>query len=193
MIDLPPPSYEQTIEAVVKCDISHANIRIKYEDYLQSDEVVVSDLGTVTDDKLRCLRAAVHPFYILTIRNAEQQAAFYDLSQKDDRPRQLTEAREWARSRGMLDRVPTYDPERGVDEFSAALDVACGFKRGGALQPGGGSWVTVRPDVVSTNELTKSSKALECLMQMFAASNAPDKGIKFGFIGNEALAEEKKK
>lgn len=192
MIDLPPPSYAQTIEAIAKCDIPRANIRIKYEDYLQSDEVTISDLGQVTDGKFRCLRAAVHPFYILTLQNGAQQAAFYDLSERDDRPRQLAQAREWARKRGMLDRVPTFDPERGITEFSAALDTVCGFTRGSALQAKGASWVTVRPDFISKNDFEKSSNALECLMQMFAASNAPENGIKFGFIGNEAYTEDKK-
>ena len=193
MIDLPPPSYEQTIEAIAKCDIPRRNIRIKYEDYLQSDEVTISDLGTLNDLKLRCLKGAVHPFYILTIRDQLQQTAFYNFSRREDRPRELAEAREWVRSKGQLAKLPSYGSTQNLTVFAVALESACGLKQSSALVEDGPSSLIIRPDFLIGSSFEKSGVALECLTKMFAASDATEHRIRLGFIGNEASVEEKDK
>jgi hypothetical protein len=192
VIDLPPPSYEQTIEAIHQCGVQRANIRIAYEDYLQSDEVTISDIGVVTDDKLRCVRKAVHPFYILTLAKSEQQSAFHELAQKDDRPVHQQQAREWVRLRGWSARIPAFSEAEGIEAFARALEGACELKAGSAIIVRGSNALTVRPDFFSGSSFEQSGKAIECLMQMFAASNADEHGVRLGFTGNEAIAEEKK-
>ena len=193
MIDMPPPSYEQTIEAIAKCDIPRRHVSIKYEDYLQSDEVTISDLGALNDEKLRCLRAAVHPFYILTIGDQVQQTAFYDFARREDRPRELAEAREWVRSKGRLANLPSYDSTQKLEIFAVALESACGLKQGNALMENGPSSLIVRPDFLIGRSFEKSAVAVECLTKMFAASDATEHGIRLGFIGNEAVVEENTK
>jgi hypothetical protein len=193
VIDLPPPTYEQTIEAIARCDIPTANIRITYEDYLQSDEVTISDLGELTDEKLQCLKAAVHPFYILTLQDEAQRAAFYKFSKREDRPKQRAEAREWLRSKDLLDRLPTFDPKQGIQDFSVALELACGLEPGSALMVREAASLAVRPDFVLGNKFKKSADALYCLTQMFAASDASEHGFDLFFIGNAAYVEEDKK
>lgn len=192
MIDLPPPTYEQTVAAIVKCDIPRANIRIAYEGELQSDEITITHLGQVTDAKLHCLKVAVHPFYLLTIADQEQQAAFYDFSQREDRPRQKADAMEWLRQKGLLDRLPRFDPNERLEQFAERLENACGIDRGKALMTLGPLSLTVRPDILQTSDFEKSGEDIYCLTQMFAASSADEHGVSFGFIGNEAYAEEKK-
>ena len=192
MIDLPPPNYEQTVAAIVKCAIPHANIRIAYERELQSDEVTITHLGQLTDAKLHCLKAAVHPFYLLTIADQEQRAAFYDFSRREDRPREKADATEWLRQRGLLDRLPRFEPYERLEQFAERFEIACGIDRGKGLMMLGPSSLTVRPDLVQTSDFEKSGEHLYCLMQMFAASNANEHGVSFGFVGNEAYAEEKK-
>lgn len=187
MIDLPPPTYQQTIEAVARCDIPRANVGVAYKDYLQSDEVTISDVGELTDQKLLCLKAAVHPFYILTIENEVQQAAYYRLLRVEDRPVERKEAQEWLRSRGLLDSIPKFDPKQGVGEFAEALETACGLRRGTALMRLGASSLTVRPDFFSSRTFKKSADALHCLTRMFTASDAQENGLNFGFVGNEAF------
>jgi len=193
MIDLPPPSYEQTIVSIVQCGVPRANIRIEYADYLQSDEITIADLGGVTDQKFGCLKASVHPFYVLTLVNVDQRAAFYRYSEREDRPKARAAARTWARSRGLSDRVPMFDPKLGIRKFAAALESVCGLRRGRALTTMGGTFLTVLSDFFSMKPFERSTRSLECITQMFAASNAPENGVQFGFIGNEAIAEEEKK
>ena len=192
-IALPPPNYEQTIEAIVQCEIPRANVRITYVDYLQSDEVTISNLGSLNDDKLRCLRAAVHPSYILTIENEVQQAAFYQFSKRNDRPKQRAEAREWVRSKGLLDRLQTVDLEHGIKEFAAALEIACDLKPGSALTLYGASSLIIRSDFLLDDKSENSANAVYCLMQMFYASDAVENGKSLGFIGNVAFEMENKK
>ncbi len=192
MIDLTPPSYEQTVDAIAKCDISRADIRIAYADYLQSDEVTITDLGALTDTKLRCLKSSVHLFYILTIVDEAQRAAFYEFSEREDRPIQKKEALDWLRLNGLLDRAPYFEPRHDVEAFAVALETACGLKPNSALMLHGTSLITVRPDFVSSKDFEKSARSLECLSRMFAASDASENGIRFGFIGNEAYVEEQK-
>jgi hypothetical protein len=191
MIDLPPPSYEQTIEAIQHCGVARSRIRIKYEDYLQSDEVTISNIGTVSDAKLRCVRKAVHPFYILTLTNPEHQSAFNELERKDGRPIYRQQARDWVRSKGWTARIPAFNESAGIEAFAQALEVACELRAGSAILALGSRSLTVRDEFFKNSSFEDSSKILECLTQMFAASNADEHGVRFGFIGNEASVAEK--
>jgi hypothetical protein len=191
--DLPPPSYEQTIEAIVRCEIPRGNVRIKYEDYLQSDEVTISDLGAVTEDKLRCLKGAVHPFYILTIEDMSQRAAFYEFSEREDRPKQKAEALDWLRSQELLDRLPVFRAGQRLEDFAVAVELACGLDAGSVLMVWDENSITVRPDALSITEFEKSAKDLWCLTQMIAASNANENDVRFVIIGNGPASEEEQK
>ena len=193
MIDLPPPSYEQTIEAIVRCEIPRESVRIAYEDYLQSDEVTITDLGKVTNDKLRCLKGAVHPFYILTIQNMAQRAAFYEFSKREDRPKQKSDALDWLRTKGLQDRLPVFDSGQRLEDFAAAVELACGLEAGIALMVVDKSLISVRPDSISIETFEKSARDLECLTNMIGASDAYENGVGFGFIGNETVSEEEQK
>lgn len=191
MIDLPPPSYEQTIQANQSCGVTSSNIRIKYEDFLQSDEVTISDIGEVTESKLRCVRRAVHPFYILTLAKSEQRSAFYDLARKDDFPEQRQKAREWIQAKGWTARIPAFDENQGIELFAQTLERACELKAGSVLSSNGSHFLIVRPELFTKANFRASGKAVECLMNMAVASNAEEHGIQFGFMGNEAFVKDK--
>ncbi|MCA1749440.1 MAG: hypothetical protein LC634_07885 [Sphingomonadales bacterium] len=189
MIDLPPPTYEETVQAIVQCDIARANVSIEYADLMQSDVVTISDLGEMSDLKLRCLRAAIHPFYILTIEDEEQSEAFYEFSRREDRSLEKAQAREWLRARGMLGRVPAFDPDQPIEQFAAALESACELDEGSVLTSLGPSTLTFKPEYLQDLDYTTADNSLSCITRMFAASDAADHDISLGFIGNEAVEE----
>jgi hypothetical protein len=193
VIDLPPPSYEQTIEAIVRCEIPRGNVRVAYASYLQSDEVTVTHLGTVTDEKLRCLKGAVHPFYILTIADMDQRAAFYEYSEREERPKEKSDALDWLRAKGLLARLPIFDSGKSLEDFAVAVELACDMEAESALMVFDKSWITVRPDALSIETFEKWPLDLECLTKMMAASDAHENGVRFGFVGNAAIPEEKQK
>ena len=186
MSDLPPPGYEQTIEAIAQCDIPRANIRIAYQDYLQSDEITISDLGPVTEAKLGCLRNAVHPYYILTLTNEAQHVAYYEYAERVDRPKLKAEAREWLQSQGLLPRIPSFNSAIGLVSFATAIENACSLQSGSALKQSSPTTLMVQPSFLLGTNFADSTRALQCITQMFTASNADQYDIRLVFVGNEA-------
>ena len=194
MIDLPPPpTYEQAIEAIVQCEIPRENVQITYQDYLQSDEIRISDIGVVTEEKLRCLKNAVHPFYVLTLIDQSQMNKFYSFVEIEDPSKRKAEAREWLRANDLLDRVPEFDPARGLGEFAAEVEKVCGFNRNSALMLLGDAGLTLDPDFIRSDDFMKRGEAVTCLGRIIAASNADEHGISLGFIGNEHIRESDEK
>lgn len=188
MIPVPPPSYEQTIEAISACGIPSANIRIAYEDLLQSDVVTISNLGEASEDKFHCLRRAVHPFYLLQIADADQHTAYSSFELQEGRREARVEAIEWLHARGLLDHVPQFDRAEGLGRFALALESACSLAAGSALEAFDASTLAVRATFVEGGLATGASDGVTCLGHMFAASNANDLGIRLGFLGREAAS-----
>lgn len=189
MIPAPPPTHEQTIEAISTCGVPAANIRIAYEDELQSDVVTISDLEGTEEERLRCVRRAIHPFYILQIEDTAQRTAYYSLTDREDRQEAKAEAIAWLQSMEMLDRVPPFDPARGLEIFARALEAACGLPPGSALEVLDDSILTFRRGFFEG--LTDDRyEELTCLNRMIAASNADEYDIHLVLIGNEARSED---
>jgi len=189
-IPLPPPTYEQTVEAIAACGVRASTVRISYEDDLQSDVVTIADLGGVDESRLACVRRAVHPFYIVEIQNEEQRRAFYAVTDREARRGGRTEAIEWLRANGMLEQVPRFEPERGMVSFARSLEVACGLPPESALEALDESSLTFRPEFLQRNLAASAYDGTACLLRMIAASNADEYDIRLVMIGNEAFSED---
>ena len=122
-----------------------------------------------------------------------QRAAFYEFSEREDRPKQKSDALDWLRAKGLLDRLPVFDSGQSIEDFAVAVELACGLEAGSALMVFDKSWVTVRPDALSIEKFENSARDLECLTNMMAASDAHENGVRFGFIGNAAASKEEQK
>ncbi|MFV0625140.1 hypothetical protein ACBY01_14170 [Sphingomonas sp. ac-8] len=164
MIQLPPPGYQQTIEAIAQCGVPRENIAITYEDELRSDEVRISDIGETTGRKLACLKTAVHPFYILTLENEAQQSAFIAQGRRIAQPIQRVTG---VPSQKLLDRLT--DACRAPNRW---------------LVHGGGEEVRFRPDPDAEYD------KVDCVLQQLKESRLP---MNLGFVGNEAYSETEKK
>jgi hypothetical protein len=190
MIPMPPPTHEQTMEAIVACGVPAVNIHISYEDDLQSDVVSISNLGGSDEARFRCLRQAVHPSYVLEIEDEDQRIAFHSFSEREDRTRWRAEAIEWLRQYGMMDRVPQYDPVRGVEEFARELEAACSIPEGTALETVGSFAVAFRRDFLARGFGGHTHVDQTCLSRMFSASNAADHDVHLVVIGQAAADHE---
>jgi hypothetical protein len=188
---MPPPAYQQTVEAIVGCGVPTANIRIAYEDALQSDVVTISDLGETGEAKFLCLRRAVHPFYVLEIEGAEQQEAYFAFGEREDRREARTEAVEWLRGEGRLNRVPRYDPVRGLEDFARAVEAACAAPAESVLETSGPTYLTFRQSFVERELAAGSGDTFTCVNRMIAASNAEEHGIRVVIVGNEAVSDNR--
>jgi len=108
------------------------------------------------------------------------------------RERDKTNARAWLEKRGLLSRLPAYDPKRSDETtFARTLETICGPKATGTLKPMGGV-VTFKEGVFGTfgREANSAGKlndqTLWCLINAASASGYP-----LGIIGNEAYQNER--
>ncbi len=191
-VPLPPPAYEQVIEAVAACGVAVASVHIAYEDELQSDVVKIADLGGIDEERLACVRRAIHPFYIVEIENEDQRRAFYALADHENRRQLKEEAVSWLRTNGMLERVPSFEPERGVKAFAQSVETACGLSPGSALEPVGENMLTFRREFLQRNLAASEYDGTACLMRMIAASDADEHDIRLAWIGNAAFNEDRR-
>jgi hypothetical protein len=188
-IPLPPPSYEQTVEAIAACGVNPANVRITYEEELESDLVTLSDLGGTDEVRFACLRRSVHPFYILEITPADQRSAYFAYADRESSREWRAEAIAWLEAKQLSDRVPRYDPATGVEAFARAVEAACSVSSQTVLEAFGPTGLTFRQSYIEGSLGAGSDDSFTCVTNMIAASNAEEHGVRLAFVGNEAVGD----
>jgi hypothetical protein len=193
-IAMPPPTYEQTAAAVASCGVERANVRIIYEEELQSDVVMVGELGGDEEAKVRCLAEAVHPFYLLDFGNPRASATYWTLEREKARREATADGRQWLQERGLLRGLPLYRPGKvPLTRFVRDVEAHCSVKPGRAIEILTPTSVTIRVAFMRS-VLAKADgrhgDRLTCLMNVLAVSDLAEGGVHFGFVGNEAIAAE---
>jgi hypothetical protein len=187
---VPDPNHEQTIRAIAACGVPPGNIRITYEDELQSDLVRIGDLGGSDEARFRCLREAVDPSYIVDASASAQNEAYRAFSLREDRREAKAEAIAWLAARGKLGKVLRFDPAGGPEKFARAIEAACSIRRGSALETLGESGLTIRPDFLEKTIRSSAHDQFTCLLKMTAASDADTHDVHLMMVGNEAYPME---
>ncbi len=184
MIDLPPPSLqahaEQIAGALVACGLSKDGFAVTYVDDLQSYEIKISANAGATSENLQCVWQAA---YLEFVQFEEPQlgAAFDKLTENHS----LEVTRKSLADKGLLDGLPHRADFASVGDFLRALESHCGAPAESLLEVHSG-FITLQPGIFeSAEQLDKVS----CLFSAMTLVAAEDKGIKFGFIGNELSAE----
>jgi hypothetical protein len=196
VIDLPPFNYEQTIEAVTSCGVPAARIRIVYDADLQLDTVTIAPLDeTPSQELLRCVyEATVTVGYDVQFRDPDQNAAFWELVLEEGRERARAEGQRWLQERGLFDNMPRYDSDRStVAEFARQVEAFCGLEPGSALSEIGEGLLAPRVEFARSLSEDRSGSLGEkfiCLMNVLAASDLGEGGVRFGFVGNSAPSDE---
>ena len=188
----PPPTYERTIAAIAACGIAAAQVRITYEDELQSDIVTVADLGGSDEARFRCLREAVHPYYILDVYSAPQRDSYLAFAAREYRREARAQALAWLEAKGKLAAVPHYDPGKGLERFARGLEAACSIREGSVLDVTPRSGLFFRRSFVEQLHFDTSNR-FDCLIHMIAASNAGRHDVHLTAIGGEASQTENRK
>jgi hypothetical protein len=188
-IATPDPGRDRTVRAIAACGVAAAEVRITYDDDLQSDLVRIGDLGGSDEARFHCLRKVVFPDYFVDVSAAPQREAYYAFTRREDHKLARAHARAWLKARGLLDRVPRFDPGTGVEAFARSIESACSIRPGDALEARGASGITIRQAFFGDSMTTKFPDDFSCLTRMFDASNANEHDIILGFIGNAAAGE----
>ena len=169
-------------ERVAACGFK--SVRPKFDDELQEDVVEVRNVTTVSAEQLRCAALASLNSYYYVIFSAQVKQTYEKLYWGMSRERDKVDATAWLEKRGLLSRLPRYDPKNSDEiAFAHTLETLCGPKAAGTLQPMHGM-VTLKNVALTPGKL--DSETLNCLVNAATASGYP-----LGFIGNEAYQQQR--
>lgn len=187
MIDLPPEppaSPQQHIEQkLVDCGVERRSFSVKYEDYLQSIEIVVNDQAKIQASQFACIRAAAGN-EIVSFKNGATQLAYNDFVTELVRPEMVTRAKVELEKRGLLVAFPNRASFPDLKRYAEALEAHCGMSPGSALQVGSQDIIFDPPE--KNTGFPEFSKRYSCILSLLMYASAKGDAT-FAFIGNEGF------
>jgi hypothetical protein len=191
MIDVPqvPPStYEQVLtQKLLQCGLRSGGFTVKYEDELQSVEIVIDKEAEASAEHFDCIKHAAG-YEVVTFKNIQLQQAYQDRVFEMLRPKMLADARVELGKYGALDGFPERSKFGSDKLFAEAIERQCGMTPGSFF-------VQSQRGLIGQPKLNSQSKAdkekMSCLMAAIMYISAKGEDFKFGFIGNEAFFPEK--
>lgn len=186
MIDMPqvpPPAYAQMLtQKLLECGLRNGGFTVKYEDELQSVEIVIDKSARASAEHFDCIKEAVD-HQIVTFKDSDLQQAYQDRVFETLRPKMLADARAELEKRGVLNGFPERSKFGSDKLFAEALERQCGMLPGSFF-------VQSEWGLIGQPKLDGQSKAdedrMSCLMAAIMYVSARGDGFKFGFMGNEA-------
>ena len=182
-----PQAREQIIEQrLIECGLRRGGVTVKYEDYLQSIEIVITPAAGARKEHFSCIRQAVgHEF--VTFSDGGTQKGYSDYVSELLRPQMLESATAELKKRGLLKDFPQRDKFTSLQSYAQALERRSGMKPKSVLRVEGETIVFDPPrGHASFNDFEKRYSNLIAVI-LFATARGDFKG--FGFIGNERFAE----
>jgi hypothetical protein len=190
MIDTPPEppaAQEQVIaQKLIACGLKADGFTVRYEDELQSIEVVISASAGAGREQFPCIFGAVWPEIVAFEDGAttEQYSAYVSDQLRDQI---LADAEAGLRERGLLDRFPQRARYSTFADYIRALEAHAGFAPGSVLQVDGEDRVTiVFPESIEPAETSYKRAATLHAVLKFASKSEE---FKLGFVGNEKVRE----
>jgi hypothetical protein len=192
VIAVPPPDHQPTIEAVSRCGISASKIRIRFDQDIQEDVVLIAPLTEAAPaEVMHCVLETTSPSgYVVQFEDRQQNNAYWRLTFQEGRERARAEGRDWLRQHGFLDGLPRYSRGSELTTYLRAVEAHCRVEPGSALEAVGVDVATFRSDFMSRQLGEESdSGALICLNNVLAASDLAFGGVEFGILANAPRLE----
>lgn len=181
-----PPSYEQVItQKLVRCGLSAHDVRVSYESYLQSYEIVISRSAKATPAMFDCIRESAGA-EIVTFDDNDSMRQYYAYLEEAYRPEALARAEADLTKRGLLLGFPKRADFVNDALFAEALEAHCGLTKGEAIRPFGKA-LAFQPPPESMRNVDAFTKRYSCLLSAIQLVSAKGE-LEVGFIGNEAFA-----
>lgn len=181
----PPPAHEQAIEQrLVRCGLSSAGFTVKYEDYLQSIEIVITPAAGARKNYFPCIRQ-VAEHEIVSFTDGSMQKAYSDFETERLHPQMLESATSELKKRGLLAGFPDRKRFANLALYAEALERHSGLVPKSTLKVSGMA-IVFDPPKGHTNfkDFDKRYSSLMAVITFAAVRGDAD----FGFIGNEAAA-----
>lgn len=185
---VPPPAYEQVLtQKLSQCGLKKDRFTVKYENELQSVEIVINKDAGASAQHFDCIKRAADN-EIVTFEDPGIQKAYQDRVFEALKPQMLADARAELEKRGALDGFPQRSTFSTDKQFAEALERQCGMKPGSFFIQGQSGLIgQPRPGQQSKADRDRMS----CLMAAIMYVSAKGEDFKFGFLGNEAVAPGK--
>ena len=178
-----PAEPDVAVARVAACGFE--DVRAKFENELQQEVIEVRNIRSASTRQLRCAATVSLETHHYVFFPGPVDQAYQALYWRMSRERDIAQARAWLDERGLLSRLPNYDPERSDETaFADALESLCGPRAAGTLKPMGGM-ATFTDEALGTfakgsfTEGRLDEETMWCLVNAAAAS-----GYGVGFIGN---------
>jgi hypothetical protein len=183
----PPPSQELVIEQkLLDCGLEAGGFMVRYEDELQSIEVVIKPAGQSGPEQFECIFGAVWP-EIVTFEDRSTTERYYAYVSNRLRDQILADAEASLDKLGLRGGFPERDDYANFADYIRALEGHAGFAPGSVLKIDGDDRVTV--DFQESNEPAEIS--YERFATLFTVLKfASVKGeFTLGFVGNDKFRE----
>lgn len=118
----PPLAPEQVVEQrLVKCGLSSGGFTVKYEDYLQSIEILITPASGARKDQFLCIRqAAGHE--VVSFADSSMQKDYSSFETELLRPQMLESAESELKKRGILADFPDRNSFASLSLYAEALE-----------------------------------------------------------------------
>lgn len=188
MIDTPPeppPAQEQVIERkLLECGLKAGGFTVRYEDELQSIEVVISADSGAGPEQFPCINEATFP-EIVTFADREMFQRYAAFAAELYRPQILASLEAELKELGLWDGFPERGSYPSLADYVRALEAHAGFVPGTMARVDGETHVTFNPPPEGVTTLSRSEHPGPLLAVFLFASARDD--FDFGFIGNEKV------
>lgn len=172
------------VAASLVADCGFENVQPVFDDTLQEDVIKVLDVTVATEEQLTCVANASLGSHYYVVFPGPVDQTYQPLYWRIFRERGKADARAWLEQRGLLSRLPTFDPKQSeTAAFARTLEGLCGPMAAGTLKPMKG-FATFSDEALSPGRL--DDETFLCLLNVAEVSGYP-----LGFIGNEAYPQDR--
>lgn len=195
-MDTPPALHAETVEAVSRCGLPISSVRVHYDKLLQAYVIVVGKVRKQPQEPvLRCVHAAAAPRgYDVEFKDRMAHQAYWKVAFEEGRKKADAAGRRWLEERNLTAGMPMFRAgQTEISAFARAVESHCSVEPGSALEVAGPDALTMRRDFFEIPVSEEKSDNLLCLMNVLAASDLAQGGVKFGFVGNEASRKDRKR
>lgn len=203
-MDAPPPSIPTALPTpqdakgkVVACGLPDTRVSVQFDGTLQEDVVWISRTGSpISQSTLTCLaRASAATSYYIYFRDPSVQRPYDVIYSRIGDQAGVASAREWLRTRGLLDKLPEPVEGEPAAKYAQAVEAFCGVKPGSLLVASDDHAITFTKGGLShlaadgIEAAAANETQFECVINATSAADLKAHGLFFGFTGNAAKVQ----
>lgn len=170
---------------MLDCGLEPGEFTVRYEDYLQSIEIVISSNAGAASESFACIKEAAG-YEIVTFEDAKMSAAYMDYASELARPELTTMYENRLKEIGLWEGFPDRADFGSLEEYAGALEAHADIEPGSALRVAGDGILFDPPNVSS--DYVNFVERYSNLLAVVAYASTRDR-LSFGIIGNEKIAE----